>query len=240
MKIDSFLNEVYCMDARKLLAALPTASINAVIADPMYMVAKLKGKNCTYDWGIEPGRGDAGEWWAYHKEIYEECRRVITPGGTLAWAMGCKFEPCFRTWFGNYRIWGFSRFFKRGVNAFGHIWIVQTKEQEAIPFPDDDALLIIGPRGWWRKYHPCPKTEEEMRFMVRHLTEEGQVVLDCFTGTGSTLVAAEQLGRRWIGCDLSKTYCQIAMRRIAEKRAESSAANVDVNTVGHGQFKEQK
>jgi DNA modification methylase len=40
-----------------------------------------------------------------------------------------------------------------------------------------------------------------MRFIVRHLSGPGQIVLDCFAGTGTTLVSAEQLGRRWIGCD---------------------------------------
>ena len=50
--------------------------------------------------------------------------------------------------------------------------------------------------------------------MIESLTKPGQVVLDCFCGLNSTLIAAEQLGRRWIGCDLSRRYCQIAMKRI--------------------------
>lgn len=215
----NLINEVYCMDARKLLSALPSESIDSTICDPMYMVAQKKGKNCIYDWGVEPGHGEPHEWLDYHKNIYEECRRVLKPHGTLAWAMGCKFEPYFPQWFGGYRIWGLSRFCKRGLNAFGHIWIVQTREQTPIAFPDDDALVIVGPPGWWRDGHPCPKSVEEMRFLARHLSQPGQIVLDCFCGTGSTLVAAEQLGRQWIGCDLSLRYCQIALKRIADLRA---------------------
>src|SRR5690606_33531336 len=47
----------------------------------------------------------------------------------------------------------------------------------------------------------------------------GQTVLDCCCGLGSTLVAAELLGRNWIGCDLSRTYCQVAMKRLRPAKA---------------------
>lgn len=219
--MDRFINKVFHADARRLLPMIPSESIDALIADPMYGVASKPSKSSTYEWGREPFSGDPEQWWVYHQPIYQECRRVLKPGGTLAWAMGAKFKPHFSDWFGGHRIWGFSRFLLRGVNAFGHIWVVQTREQAPIRFPDDDALLIIGSRGWWRDYHPCPKSTEEMQFLVRHLTQPGQIVLDCFAGTGTTLVAAEQLGRRWIGCDLSRRYCQVAMKRLAELRQQS-------------------
>ena len=64
--------------------------------------------------------------------------------------------------------------------------------------------------------HPCPKSVEEMIFLIESLTKPGQVILDCFCGLGSTLVAAEQLGRFWIGCDKSLTYCRWAMKRLAK------------------------
>src|SRR5690242_16485495 len=66
-----------------------------------------------------------------------------------------------------------------------------------------------------KQLHPCPKPVEEMEFLIEALTNPGDIILDCFTGAGSTLVAAQQLGRPWIGCDLSRAYCQTAMRRLA-------------------------
>jgi DNA modification methylase len=66
--------------------------------------------------------------------------------------------------------------------------------------------------------HPCPKAVEEMEWMLEVLTEPGQLILDCCCGSGTTLVAAKKLGRRWIGCDLSRRYCQIAMWRLAAVR----------------------
>ena len=212
--ISRFVNKVFHGNALALLRRLPAQSIDAVIADPMYMVAKKKSKSCTYDWGPEPGSGEAGEFWDYHRPIYDECRRVLKPGGALAWALGCKFEPHFAGWFGGFRVWAFSRFQRRNINAFGHIWLVQSKEQSPIAFPDDDALLLVGPRPRLTLLHPCAKSVEEMRFLVRHLTKPGAIVLDCFCGSGTTLVAAQQLRRRWLGCDLSGLYCQVAMNRL--------------------------
>ena len=216
--LHGFVGEVFCMNALRLLHALPSASIDAVIADPMYMVTKKKGRNCIYDWGVEPGTGQPHQFWDYHHRIYEECRRVLKPGGKLAWAMGGKFTPYFSDWFGGHRIWGLGRYFLLHRSRMNHVWMVQTREQTPIRFPDADGLLVINPRGWWRNEHPCAKSEEEMRFMVRHLTEPGQIVLDVFAGSGSTLVSAERLGRAWTGCDLSKRYCQIAMKRLADVR----------------------
>jgi DNA modification methylase len=185
----------------------------------MYMTAVTKSKSCTYNWGPEPGHGTAEEYWQYHDEIYQECRRVLKLGGTLAWAVGAKHKRHFRDWFGGHRLWGFSRFLEKRIwkcrAAYGHAWMVQTREQEPIRFPDEDGLLIIGPRGWWRHHHPCPKSVEEMRFLVRHLTQPGQVVLDPFCGSGTTLVAAAQLGRLYIGVDKDEEYCRVAIKRLA-------------------------
>ena len=172
--MNRFVNNVFNCNALNLLQALPTASIDAMLSDPMYMVATKKSKSCVYDWGPEPGRGTAHEFWDYHHRMYAECRRVLKPGGALAWAMGCKFQRHFAEWFGGHRIWGFSRFFHRGINAFGHIWMVQAREQTPIAFPDDDGLLLLGHRPQITLLHPCAKTEEEMLFMVRHLRNQGR------------------------------------------------------------------
>jgi site-specific DNA-methyltransferase (adenine-specific) len=215
--IENYLNEVYCMNAGKLVSALPPVSTESVITDPMFGVStkKLKPKD-TYDWGADPSAGDPDRWWAYHRPIYEQCRRVLKPGGTLAWAMGRKFHQRFPEWFGGYRIWSFTRFQHRGLSTSGHIWLVQSKEQKPIPFPDKDSLIVLEEKSDLLKYHPCPKSINEMLFLVEALTKGGQIVLDPFCGLGSTLVAAALLKRKYIGCDLSERYCRVAKKRLAD------------------------
>ncbi len=45
-------------------------------------------------------------------------------------------------------------------------------------------------------------------------SSEGKVVVDCFSGSGTTCVAAKMLGRNYIGIDISEEYCEIARQRI--------------------------
>jgi site-specific DNA-methyltransferase (adenine-specific) len=231
--MDRFLNNIFHGNALTLLRAMPTASIDAVIADPMYGVAKHPMPKATYDWGPDPCNGDPARWWDYHGPIYEECRRVLKPGGKLAWAMGCKFRGQFPGWFGGYRVWSFTRYLHRGANAFSHIWLVQTREQRPVRFPDADSLIILRKRADLLKVHPCPKAVEEMAFLVEHLSEPGGVILDCFAGIGSTLVAARDLGRGWIGCDLSPAYGRVALRRLRGEHPVGHALPGPAHGEGH-------
>ena len=44
------------------------------------------------------------------------------------------------------------------------------------------------------------------------------MILDCFLGSGTTAVAAERLGRRWIGIEIEPKYCAIAQARVDAER----------------------
>jgi DNA modification methylase len=219
--MERYLNKVFNGDALKLLRVLPTASIDAIVTDPMYGTSK----NCLYDWGVDPAQGDPEKHWIYHQPIYEECRRVLKPGGVLAWAQGAKFCDDFHRWFGGHRLWTLTRFRRKGLKATGHVWIVQTREREPIEFPERDSLVTYDGLGMSLiQKHPCIKPPEEMAFVIEALTSPRDIVLDCFCGLGSGLLAAQQLGRRWIGCDLSRRYCQIAMKRLAEAQSIGARA----------------
>jgi site-specific DNA-methyltransferase (adenine-specific) len=215
--MERYVNKVFHGDARRLLAALPSCSIDAVITDAMYGTSK----RVKYEWGEDPAKSDPVKHWQYHESIYRGCLRVLVPGGALAWGQGAKFVRYFPRWFGAHRVWTLTRFADTALLAVGNVWVVQTREQRPIEFPRRDSLVMCNRSAYlpFRKLHPCPKPVEEMIFLVQSLTEPGQIVLDCCCGLGSTLIAAEILGRRWIGCDLSRTYCQIAMSRLATQHA---------------------
>jgi site-specific DNA-methyltransferase (adenine-specific) len=215
--IDRYLGKVFHADAFDLLKTMPVESVDACVADGMYGV---KSPFSVYEWGPDPANGDPDKHWRYHKPIYEECRRVLKPGGVLAWSAGVKFYRHFNEWFGGHRVWTLTRFGKSGI-ASGHIWVVQTKEQQPLPYPDRDGVILYEPLRGLSDLHPCPKPVEEMAWIIEALTKPSDIILDCFCGLGSTLLAAEQLGRRWIGCDRSRRYCQIALRRL--KRLHTAA-----------------
>jgi site-specific DNA-methyltransferase (adenine-specific) len=62
--------------------------------------------------------------------------------------------------------------------------------------------------------HPTQKPEELVRKFVLASSHPGDLVVDPFLGSGTTAVVAEQLQRRWKGCDISSEYCTWAADRI--------------------------
>lgn len=62
--------------------------------------------------------------------------------------------------------------------------------------------------------HPCPKFLPFWRRLMLAFSEPGDVVLDPFLGSGTTLRAALDTGRRAIGVDVEERYCEIAARRL--------------------------
>lgn len=68
-----------------------------------------------------------------------------------------------------------------------------------------------------RPNHPCPKPEPLMSELVSSFTDIGDVILDPFMGSGTTLVAAKRLGRKAIGIEREEKYCEIAVKRLAQE-----------------------
>jgi len=62
--------------------------------------------------------------------------------------------------------------------------------------------------------HPTQKPEELVRKFVLASSQTGDLVLDPFSGSGTTPVVAEQLGRKWLGCDINPQYNAWAINRI--------------------------
>lgn len=65
--------------------------------------------------------------------------------------------------------------------------------------------------------HPTPKPVGLVSRLIEVVTAPGEVVLDPFMGSGSTLVAAREVGRKAIGIELEERYCEIAAKRCAQE-----------------------
>jgi DNA modification methylase len=66
--------------------------------------------------------------------------------------------------------------------------------------------------------HPSQKPLELVSKFIACSTDPGDIVLDPFLGSGTTAVAAEKLGRQWIGIESNPMYVRVAQNRLAEAR----------------------
>lgn len=67
------------------------------------------------------------------------------------------------------------------------------------------------------KPHPTAKPIELMEILIANSTNENDIVLEPFAGSGSTCIAAKKLKRRFIGVEIDPQYCEIANQRLAEE-----------------------
>lgn len=71
------------------------------------------------------------------------------------------------------------------------------------------------------KSHPTEKPVNLMATYIQNSTQEGEIVLDPFMGTGATGVAAEKLGRGFIGIEMGEEYCETASLRLGVPVSEA-------------------
>lgn len=62
--------------------------------------------------------------------------------------------------------------------------------------------------------HPTQKPEELLRKIILSASNENDIILDPFSGSGTTIVVAEQLKRKWIGCEICEEYNRWAVERL--------------------------
>jgi site-specific DNA-methyltransferase (adenine-specific) len=83
-------------------------------------------------------------------------------------------------------------------------------QKPARPLADVQPWEYSGNRA-----HPTEKAVRVLQPLIRSFSRPGDLVLDAFSGSGSTLVAAALLGRRYFGIELEAKYVELARRRLA-------------------------
>ena len=99
-------------------------------------------------------------------------------------------------------------------------------------FQDEKGVYnLVGMRDVWeisyigstspeRTGYPTQKPLALLDRIIKASSSEGEVVFDPFCGCATTLVAADVLGRQWIGCDISEKAVEMVVERIAKARGE--------------------
>jgi site-specific DNA-methyltransferase (adenine-specific) len=159
---------------------------------------------------------------------YEVQTRVKIIGGLIEeWGLAAGFYTYDRRVWVKDAAWENSRWASlsyRAVDEFEYIYFFW---KPGVTKFDRDRLT----RDEWREWgsravwsfpsvkcnddHEAKFPEELPRRVIRLLTDPGEVVLDCFIGSGTTAVAAVKTGRQYIGIDIEEKYARLSRRKIA-------------------------
>jgi DNA modification methylase len=101
-------------------------------------------------------------------------------------------------------------------------WILRPQDLPEGFQPDEDTWYFPRVCGTFKEragWHGCQMPEQLLGRIIRACSHEGELVLDPFAGSGTTLAVAKKLGRGYLGFELSEQYCEQIRNRLGAIRA---------------------
>jgi len=101
-------------------------------------------------------------------------------------------------------------------------WVLRPQEDARFFPADSDTWYVSRVCGTFKERtgHPCQMPEGVLERIVRASSNPGDLVLDPFAGSGTTLAVAKRLGRRYLGVELSSAYAECVRERLANVQPE--------------------
>lgn len=211
INVEDITNKIICADCIDILKKLPDKCVDLVLTDPPYGInvaknGKVGGEKCckVTDYG-------AKEWDSEipHKEIFEEIMRVsknqIIFGGNY-FVEYLKNSPCWIVWdklnTGNFADCELAwTSFKSAVRKYEFLW---------------NGMLQQNMSNKEKRIHPTQKPADLFGMILRDYSKEGDLIVDPFSGSGTTAVACHRLKRRFICIEKDKDYWAASVKRLED------------------------
>lgn len=222
-----------CFD---LLKKIPSNSVNLILIDPPYEISRDTGFQNGAETGTDTDRFrismDFGDWdknFTGLDIVVQESYRVLKPGGTFI---------CF------YDLWKIETLKRYMDNSkFKQIRFIEWLKTNPVPINSKinyltnarevavSGIKVSKPtfhsaydKGIYEfpichdqdRFHPTQKPVALMEALILKHSNENDVVLDCFSGSGTVGVAALKNGRRFIGCEISPEYFEKSKKRLEQ------------------------
>lgn len=208
----AYANTILNADCLSVLPELPERSANFVLTDPPYLV-NYRSRD-----GRRVRNDDRDDWLdpafaAIHRVLDDNSFAVTFYG----WPHADKFLCAFRR--AGFRVVGHLMFPKRYTSACRYLKYqhecAYLLAKGSPRYPEHAIPDVIHWSYSGNKLHPTQKPVSVLTPLVESFSAPGSLVLDPFAGSGSTLVAARDAGRRYLGIELDASYCHVARQRIA-------------------------
>ena len=210
---------IACADCRSILPHLP--KVDLVLTDPPYIHKKIYGgglarKSCLYSERQLEGISNF-DFYAYIDLLLSAAdfmvafhsRDLIFHYASAAKQRGLKYD--LHVWHKKNAIPFTANTWKSDIEYLALVWSHKpgwVQKQESEHSKVYKANIEIN------RYHPAQKPIPLLRKYIEIL--DADTVIDPFMGSGTTLVAAKQLGRKAIGIEIEERYCQIAVERLRQ------------------------
>ena len=214
------LNKIYQKDCIVGLKELQDNSIDLVLTDPPYNV------DLNYDEYKDVNDEDEYKKWCsdWFKELKRVCRGVIiiTPGyNNLHHWLSIENPKAIIIW-NKPNANSFNKVM--GINVWEPILYYLCSEKIKHKIHIDMITQNISMQKEVGN-HPCPKPLKLFRTLINNFSNEGDIVLDCFMGSGTTAVACKQLNRKYVGFEISPQYIEISNKRLSQNNLSDFWSN---------------
>jgi len=208
-----------CLEEMKKLDA---DSVDCIVTDPPYGIGFDYGK------GKKDVARSAEEYGLFVASWLEQAKRVARQGAFFAVWQPAPYFRHYWDWYGDeIHIYAACKNFvqlrKTPINyGFDPVVMFYKDGKPLRPekpkrnldfFVSNTAALVSKPDRIERK-HPCPRPLDVVSEILANFTVEGGTVLDPFMGSGTTCLAAKNLGRKYIGIEREEEYFKIAEARV--------------------------
>lgn len=218
---------IYNQDCLSGMKSLPDKCIDLILTDPPYGKKADKGTN---GFGVSKNRRYTGNWDSKipKKEVFDEMFRIsknIIIFGANYFAHQLPPSVCWLFWD------------KKGDIAFQN------------PFADGELIyttfkkpikrIVFKQQGFITdskdvRQHPTQKPSELVQILIEQYSNEGDIILDPFLGSGTTAVASVRTNRHYIGYEIDDHYFDVCCDRLDEVERERERESNHLNSVQKG------
>ena len=214
-------NVIFNADCIQAMRSFDRGSVDFILTDPPYLV------NYRDRGGRKVANDDNARWL---RPAFNQMHRVLKDGGFAVSFYGWnKVDLFMEAWkAAGFRVVGHIVFRKRYASSSKFL---RYQHEQAyllakgnVCLPENPIPDVIDFPYAGNKLHPTQKPVEALAPLIEAFTKPGDLVLDPFSGSGSTLAAAQQLGRDWIGIELDNGHYRTASKRLVSPQHHRAAA----------------